>query len=94
MAVKFSVRACPGKRSFSASIASESPLVLKVDVPEEPEKGRANRMLLSALENMLGCDVTIVAGHTGRKKTLVADCSQGQLLEQVKKNGKNTEKPR
>lgn len=88
MAVKFSVRVSAGKGSFSISLASENPLVLKADVPEEPVGGKANRMLLSGLEEMLSCRVEILSGHTSRRKTLVADCDAGKIIQMARTNEK------
>jgi uncharacterized protein (TIGR00251 family) len=77
------VRVSAGKGSFSISIASENPLALKASIPAQPEKGLANRELLSRLEKMLGCSVQILSGHTNRKKTLAADCSREHLLAAI-----------
>lgn len=77
-----------GKGSFSVSLASEKPLVLKIDVPEVPEKGKANRMLVSELEHMLSCRVEILAGQTSRRKTLAADCDAGRIIQLATKDGK------
>ena len=80
MAAKFSVRVSAGKGNFSISLVSVNPLVLKADVPAEPVAGKANRMLLSELERMLSCRVQMLAGHTSRRKTLVADCDAGTII--------------
>ena len=84
MATVFTVRAATGKGSFSASVLSENPLTLKVEIPAEPVKGEANRMLVSCLEKLLGCSVEILAGKTSRRKTLAAGCPAGHLVEKVK----------
>ena len=84
MATVFSVRASAGKGSFSVSLVSENPLTLKVDIPAEPERGAANRELVFRLEELLGCSVQIIAGKTGRRKTLAAQCSAEHLLEKIK----------
>ena len=90
MPTVFSVRASAGKGGFSVSLASGSPLIVKVGIPAQMVKGRANRALLSELENLLGCKVEILSGHTGRKKTLAADCSRDHLLAAIK--GKSMQK--
>lgn len=85
MATVFSVRASAGKGSFSASLVSVNPLVIKAGIPAQPEKGQANRALLSGLEKMLNCSVVILSGHTGRKKTLAADCTSEHLVQSIAK---------
>ena len=84
MATVFTVRAATGKGSFSASLLSENPLALKVEIPAEPVKGAANRMLVSCLEKMLCCSVELLSGQTGRRKTLAAGCSREHLVGKVK----------
>ena len=84
MATVFSVRASAGKGSFSASVMSEDPLVIKAEIPAEPVNGSANRMLLSCLEKLLGCSVELLAGQTARRKTLAADCAPDELVRRVK----------
>ncbi|VVC02162.1 putative ACR, YggU family [uncultured archaeon] len=83
MGTAFELRASAGKRNFSVSLVSENPLALRAAIPAQPEKGHANRELLSRLEKMLGCSVQILSGHTGRKKTLAADCSREHLLKSI-----------
>jgi uncharacterized protein YggU (UPF0235/DUF167 family) len=89
MATVFSVRASPGRGNFSVSLASESPLVLKVGVPAAPEKGAANRELVFQLEKLLGCTVSMIAGQKSRKKILSAACTQDELMQRVKQFEKN-----
>ena len=84
MATVFSVRAHPGTKRFCLGLVSESPLVLKADVPEPPEDGRANRFLLSELEKALACKVEMLAGHKSKRKTLSADCSPERVIETMK----------
>jgi len=81
MATVFSVRAHPGAKRLRLCLVSESPLVLKADIPEAPEGGRANRSLLVELEKALACRVQIVAGHTSKRKTLSADCDASRIVE-------------
>ena len=88
MATVFSVRAHPGAKRLCLSLVSESPLVLKADIPEAPEDGRANRFLLLELEKALACNVTMLAGHKSRRKTLSADCLPERIIEAMKQ-GKN-----
>ncbi|HIH19185.1 TPA: hypothetical protein HA225_04360 [Candidatus Micrarchaeota archaeon] len=78
------VRVSAGKGSFSVSLISEEPLMLRAEVVAQPEKGRANRELLSGLEEMLCCNVRLVAGATSRRKTIAADCGRESLLKSVK----------
>lgn len=89
MATVFSVRAHAGARRFSLLVASESPLVLRAEIPEAPEDGRANRFLLCELEKSLGCSVRMLAGQKSRKKTLSADCPPEWVIERIKKQGKS-----
>jgi len=84
MATVFSVRAHPGAKRRSLSLVSESPLVLKADIPEAPEGGRANRSLLVELEKALACRVQMRSGHTSRRKTLSADCDASRIVAAVK----------
>ena len=85
MATVFSVRAHPGAKRLRLCLVSESPLVLKADIPEAPEDGRANRFLLLELEKALSCKVAILAGHKSRKKTLSAECDAGSIIKAMKK---------
>ena len=84
MATVFSVRAHPGAKRRSLSLASESPLVLKADIPEAPEDGRANRFLLLELEKALACNVVMLAGHKSKRKTFAASCDASSIVEAVK----------
>ncbi|GEM_PF-3114761 len=79
----FEVRATAGKRRFFASIASESPLVIKAEIPSVPEKGKANRELLFSLEKLLCCQVELLSGATSRKKTLAAGCTKEELVRRI-----------
>ncbi|MCX6771976.1 MAG: DUF167 domain-containing protein [Candidatus Micrarchaeota archaeon] len=88
MATVFSVRAHPGAKRLRLSLASESPLVLKADVPEAPEDGRANRFLLAELEKALACRVELLAGHKIRRKTLSADCPRERIIAAMKESKK------
>ena len=88
MATVFSVHAHAGARRLRLSLASESPLVLRADIPQEPENGRANRFLLSELENALACRVELLAGHKSRKKTLAAECDAASIIKAMEKQGK------
>jgi len=69
---------------FSLSIVSESPLVLRAEIPEDAESGKANRFLLSGLERMLRCSVVMVAGQKSKRKTLAADCDAARLIDAIK----------
>ena len=84
MATKFSVRAHPGARRLCLSLVSESPLVLKADLPEPPEDGRANRLLLFELEKALACSVQMLAGHKSRRKAFAAECDASSIVQAVK----------
>ena len=84
MATVFSVRAHPGAKRLCLRLASESPLVLKADIPEAPEDGRANRFLLFELEKALACKVEMLAGHKSRRKTLSADCDAYRIVAAAK----------
>jgi uncharacterized protein YggU (UPF0235/DUF167 family) len=84
----FEVRATACKKRFLASIASENPLIVKVEIPAVAEKGKANRALLLGLEGLLGCRVELLSGATGRKKTLAADCNKDDMVEKIKMNQK------
>ena len=84
MATVFSVRAHPGAKRLRLSLVSESPLVLKADIPEAPEDGRANRFLLDELEKALACRVVMLAGHKSKRKTLSADCPPERIIDAMK----------
>ncbi|MFA6214858.1 MAG: DUF167 domain-containing protein [Candidatus Micrarchaeia archaeon] len=90
MATVFSVRAHPGARRLCLTLVSQSPLALKADLPEPPEEGRANRLLLSELEKALACQVVMLAGHKSRRKTLSADCQPERVIEAMKQNERKT----
>jgi uncharacterized protein YggU (UPF0235/DUF167 family) len=84
MATVFSVRAHAAAKRFSLSLLSESPLAIRADIPEAPEKGRANRILLSELEKLLSCNVELIAGSKSKRKTLAADCPPEKVAEAAK----------
>jgi uncharacterized protein YggU (UPF0235/DUF167 family) len=84
MATVFSVRAHPGARRLRLSLVSGSPLVLKADIPEAPEDGRANRFLLDELEKALACRVVMLAGHKSKRKTLAAECDAASITKAMK----------
>jgi len=84
MATVFSVRAHPGAKRLRLSLITESPLVLKADIPEAPEGGRANRFLLLELEKALACKVVMLAGHKSKRKTLSADCPRERIIDVMK----------
>ncbi|MFA6489773.1 MAG: DUF167 family protein [Candidatus Micrarchaeia archaeon] len=84
MATVFSVRVCAGKGSFSVCLASENPIVAKVEVPAKAEDGKANRALVLGLEKLLSCRVSLLFGQTSRRKTLAADCTTEHLIGKMK----------
>ena len=84
MATVFTVRAHAGAKRFSLSLLSETPLALRADIPEEPKKGRANRILLCELEKLLSCNVELLAGHKSKRKTLAADCPPEKVVQAAK----------
>ena len=84
MATVFSVRAHPGAKRLRLSLVTTAPLVLKADIPEAPEDGRANRFLLLELEKALACKVEMLAGHKSKRKTFAADCDASRIVEAVK----------
>ena len=85
MATVFSVRAHPGAKRLCLLLVTESPLVLKADIPSAPEGGRANRFLLVELEKALACRVVMLAGHKSKRKTLVAECDATSIIKAMKK---------
>jgi uncharacterized protein YggU (UPF0235/DUF167 family) len=85
MATVFSVRVHAGAKRFFLSLLSESPLALRADIPEAPEKGRANRILLCELEKLLSCNVELLAGHRSKRKTLAADCPLERVVQVANK---------
>jgi uncharacterized protein YggU (UPF0235/DUF167 family) len=84
MATVFSARVRAGARRLCLSLSSQTPLVLRADIPKEPENDRANRFLLLELEKALGCHVELLAGHKSKRKTLAADCPQERIIEAMK----------
>jgi len=85
MATVFSVRAHPGARRLRLSLVTTAPLVLKADIPEAPEGGRANRFLLLELEKALACRVEMLSGHKSKRKTLAAECDAASIIKAMKK---------
>jgi len=88
MATVFSVRAHPGAKRLCLSLVSGSPLVLKADIPEAPEDGRANRFLLVELEKALACRVEMRSGHKSKRKTLAAECDAASIIKAMKEREK------
>lgn len=70
-AASFNVRVCPG--ASRTKIVGEHDGALKVAVSAAPEKGKANKALLTALAKALGAkkaDITLVSGETSRTKRI------------------------
>jgi len=83
MATQFIVHASAGKGSFSLSILSKKPLVLKAGIPAQAEHGEANRALLLELERAIGAKVQLLAGKTSRRKLVAADCGEERIVEAI-----------
>ncbi len=69
--LRFRVRVAPGARK--AGIVGPHGGALKVRVQAPPERGKANREVCALLADHLGvapADVTVVAGHASRDKTI------------------------
>jgi uncharacterized protein (TIGR00251 family) len=68
----------PNSRAFSAEFDSASK-VLKVRLTEPAEKGKANLELVKGLSKLLGCGVSILRGHTGRRKLLRVGLDEAEV---------------
>jgi uncharacterized protein YggU (UPF0235/DUF167 family) len=81
MGTVFSVRAHADARKFALRLeATSPPIVVSAWIPAKPESGLANGRLVFELEKLLSCQVSILAGHKSRKKTLSAECDLETLL--------------
>ncbi|MBN3037497.1 MAG: YggU family protein [Candidatus Diapherotrites archaeon] len=65
------VHCVPGAKGFAVEGINEWTGELRVRVPAEAEKGRANEELVSRLGKVLGTDVKIIKGMKSHKKTLL-----------------------
>jgi len=69
--LRFRVRVAPGARK--AGVVGPHGGALKVRVQAPPERGKANREVCALLARHLGvalADVSVVAGHASRDKTI------------------------
>ena len=60
----------------SKSVMLKSGEVWDVYLTEPAEDNRANRQLLKVLKEAFGCEVSLISGHTSRRKTVLAGLSQ------------------
>lgn len=86
MALQFELKVVPS--SGRTALIIDKFCQLKCYLKSPPEKGKANRELIRLLAKKLHitqADVTIIAGATGRKKTvrLESDITFTQLKEQL-----------
>jgi uncharacterized protein (TIGR00251 family) len=81
------VRAQPGARQNG--ITGEHDGALKVAVTQAPEKGKANKALVSVIAKELGLkksQVSLLSGKTSpRKKFLLSGCGDSEIRESLSK---------
>ena len=57
---------------------------LQIAVKAHAEKGKANHAVCNLMSTVLGAEVTIVSGHTSRKKRLsIHELSAEQIIEKL-----------
>lgn len=80
------VRASPGARQ--SGIRGVHDGALKVSVTQAPEKGKANKALITVLSRSLGLrksQIALVSGETStQKQFLIRDITQNELAERVR----------
>ena len=78
---EFYVKVKPGSDEFSI----EQNSMLKVDLKNKAENGRANAELVSELEKILGEKPGIISGHKSSRKKLKGDMEKKELDEKIER---------
>ncbi len=52
---------------------------IKVHLRSPPENNKANMELVKELSSLLGCDVSLISGHTSKRKKLSIAASEQEL---------------
>jgi len=72
----------PNSRGFAAELDSASKM-LKVRLTQPAEKGKANLELVKGLSKLLGCEVAILKGQTGRRKLLRVGLDEAEVARRL-----------
>ncbi len=75
----FYVKVEPNSTNFSIEKGS----MLRVELEQPSENGRANTELIRGLEGILGQKPAIVSGHRSRRKKLRVDISEKEYEERL-----------
>jgi uncharacterized protein (TIGR00251 family) len=72
------VKVVPKSKAFSVNVSGSE---VTVRLTEEPDRNKANIELVKGLGRMLGKDVQILRGATSRKKLLLIDGEEKEVLD-------------
>ena len=72
----------PNSREFKVEFDPAARL-LKVRLTERAEKGKANLELVKGLSKLLGAQVTILRGHSSRRKLLQVELDEDAIARRV-----------
>jgi uncharacterized protein YggU (UPF0235/DUF167 family) len=81
MSVRFTIHALPNAREFCIKPLLDGDY--KVSIPEPAEKNRANLALVKYMRQILGCNVRLVSGASGRRKVLEADIDEVAFAQRI-----------
>lgn len=59
--------------------------IIRMDLTEPAENGRANTQLLSVIKEHTGLEASIMKGHRSRRKKLRINMDEGKLREELEK---------
>ena len=78
MIIKAKVK--PNSKKFNIKLEEG---MLKIDVPVNAEKGKANEYLIKKLRELFKCEVFLLRGHRSREKLLQIACNEAELKEVI-----------
>jgi len=78
--MKIGIRVKPKARESRISVSKGQ---VTVSVSEAPDKGKANRAVLRLIRKELGFEARIVAGASGRDKTIELYGNDGEIIEAI-----------
>ncbi|HIH22387.1 TPA: DUF167 domain-containing protein [Candidatus Micrarchaeota archaeon] len=81
------VRITPRSKKFRITLVKlpDGSEEVRINITEEPEKGKGNAELVKQLSRITCGNVMIIRGATSRKKLLEIDGDEQQILEAIRK---------
>lgn len=81
------VRITPRSKKFRITLVKlpDGSEEVRINITEEPEKGKGNMELVKQLSGITCGNVRILRGATSRKKLLEIDGDEQQILEAIRK---------